>query len=547
MTTSKRLMMAAAGRGESKAFDVENLRQMGFDNWISTYAAAGIGGGIWSPDGQFLSYAINNTAAIRFGAIDITTYPPFYLTSTTKAGGVAVKTTSHHCGVSITDLAYNGDGTVVYFMNINDIYAGALDVPYDIDGSSTWTSSSVFSGTFMYGFCFGDDGAKMYIVFPNEDLIREYDCSTPYDPSTAVDTSSDWSITLVDSRNVQIRFDPTGKYAYVNQDSNFLRVWDVPTAWDISTIVGTGTLISQLATEHETFILHPEGLGMISGTTGGIWQYGWYPAWTGWTSWVSATSHLGYISTQPAVGVPSALYMKPDGTRIYYADNGEVIDEYALTTAYDITNITHTGNSTSLTPSQIHYIQFSNDGSYFFTAYNSNAILYRHTVSTPWSAATIATGAAQFHTFTEDASMDGFWFSDNGENLVTVGSTNDKFYQYTLSTGYDLSTISYVRQFSIPNSRVDPYKLQMSSNGLRAIVTFGTGVTVSWVTYDFGTAWDVSTITEDAETFFPQVSYLSPGSTNNSAMAWDSAGRFAYSAETSTTTQASTLTEAEDP
>jgi 6-phosphogluconolactonase (cycloisomerase 2 family) len=49
----------------------------------------------------------------------------------------------------------------------------------------------------------------------------------------------------------------------------------------------------------------------------------------------------------------------------------------------------------------------------------------------------------------QDSSPQGFAFNRNGTKLIVNGLTNDKIYQYDLTTPWSISTASFVRSIDI--------------------------------------------------------------------------------------------------
>ena len=111
--------------------------------------------------------------------------------------------------------------------------------------------------------------------------------------------------------------------------------------------------------------------------------------------------------------------------------------------------------------------RFSTDGTNFYTSnYNistSNLDLNQYSLSTPWDISTIS--FTRTKTLTNGGSNDPhyssgnpFSFSNNGKFLYTVYSTN-RIFQHSLSTPWDISTITYdnkmIQDTSLPAGIVD--------------------------------------------------------------------------------------------
>ncbi len=101
----------------------------------------------------------------------------------------------------------------------------------------------------------------------------------------------------------------------------------------------------------------------------------------------------------------------------------------------------------------------------------------------------------------EDTTMANMYVSDDGTRLYTVGTTNDRIYQYSLT--YPYLTVGgftpLVNFYAFGTTVVDPVGLYISPDGTKLFVLSATSDTI--FSYTFGTAWDVTTLTYDSKSF----------------------------------------------
>lgn len=87
----------------------------------------------------------------------------------------------------------------------------------------------------------------------------------------------------------------------------------------------------------------------------------------------------------------------------------------------------------------------------------------------------------------------GLFFHPNGTYLYIVGYSNDFIIQYNLSTPWDITTASFLSNFSV-NSFVNPADLFFKSDGLKLYVM---GRSPDWIhtvrEYNLSIPWDIST------------------------------------------------------
>jgi hypothetical protein len=75
--------------------------------------------------------------------------------------------------------------------------------------------------------------------------------------------------------------------------------------------------------------------------------------------------------------------------------------------------------------------------------------------------------------------------------MYICGSTGDDVNEYDLSTAWDISTASYLQNFSVSAQETVPTDLFFKPDGLKMYICGLTGDDVN--EYDLSTAWDIST------------------------------------------------------
>lgn len=99
----------------------------------------------------------------------------------------------------------------------------------------------------------------------------------------------------------------------------------------------------------------------------------------------------------------------------------------------------------------------------------------------------------------QDATMQNMFMSADGTRVYAVGTTNDRIYQYTLSTAFDISTATFVNFFAFGTTVVDPTGLSISPDGTKLFVLGSSADTI--YSYTFSTAWNVTTLVYDNVSF----------------------------------------------
>ena len=117
------------------------------------------------------------------------------------------------------------------------------------------------------------------------------------------------------------------------------------------------------------------------------------------------------------------------------------VEEYALSSAWDITSASHTTaysvNSQDTSPQGLF---FSPDGENMFIVGAANDNVYHYTLSTGWDLTSTVTYVGSFDISSQDTVPTGLTFGDSGTKMYVVGRGNDSIYQYNLSSAYTITS-----------------------------------------------------------------------------------------------------------
>ena len=142
--------------------------------------------------------------------------------------------------------------------------------------------------------------------------------------------------------------------------------------------------------------------------------------------------------------------------------------------------------------SDVRDVKFNTDGTKMFMLGRANDKVYEYSVSTAFDVSTI-TYAQSLDVSGQDVSSNSIEFNTDGTILIMLGQNNDKVYEYALSTGFDLSTASYTDSFDISTQELQPYGLAFNNDGTKMYVTGWAGDDIN--EYTLTTGFDVSTAT----------------------------------------------------
>ena len=198
---------------------------------------------------------------------------------------------------------------------------------------------------------------------------------------------------------------------------------------------------------------------------------------------------------------PSGIFLKPDGTKVYICGfTGDEINEYDLSTAYDISTATFNQLfSIVAQEGSSRQVFFKLDGTSMYVVGVVSDTVYQYTLSTAWDISTASYASKSFSVVSQDTAPAGLSFKSDGTKMYVSGSASgNNVYQYSLSTAWDVSTASY-DSVSFTAAGVSALRgVWFSSDGTYLyLVDAGTGHVFKAT---LGIAWDLSTASMTSET-----------------------------------------------
>ena len=149
-----------------------------------------------------------------------------------------------------------------------------------------------------------------------------------------------------------------------------------------------------------------------------------------------------------AVFFPHAIEFKPDGTKMFLASNNSQtsIYQYNLTTPWDSSTVVwekrfQIGNTTE---SDLRTLSFKPDGTRMFTGGSNQGKIRAYILTNPWdltSGVSLEAVSANLKT-SSDTNFRNTQFDTTGSIMYIMGNTNNNIHKYTLSTPWDVTTLS---------------------------------------------------------------------------------------------------------
>ena len=240
----------------------------------------------------------------------------------------------------------------------------------------------------------------------------------------------------------------------------------------------------------------PDGtkMYMIGDISANVFQY------TLSTPWDLSTASFDNVSFDVSGqdGETRSIHLKSDGTKMYMVGrNSESVHQYTLSTPWDLSTASYDNVSFSVSgqdgaPQGVH---FKTDGTKMYMVGNVSDSVHQYTLSTPWDLSTVSYDNVSFDVSGQDSTPVGIHFKPDGTKMYMVGRNSASVYQYTLSTPWDLSTASYDNiSFSVSGQDATPFGIHFKPDGAKMYMVGNNSD--SFYQYSTGTTGSQSTLIE---------------------------------------------------
>jgi len=255
-------------------------------------------------------------------------------------------------------------------------------------------------------------------------------------------------------------------------------------------------------------------------------------------SGASYSSKSFSVSSQEAI--PRGIMFNSSGSKMYVVgENSGSIHQYSLSTAYDVSTASYDSVSLSVSSQDARpeELSFNTDGTKLFLLGDTNDSVYQYSLSTGFDLSTASYDSVSFSVSSQDSAPRGLAFSGDGTKMFIAGDNSDTVYQYGLSTAFDLSTASYSSvSFSVSSQDDIPMDVAFNNDGTKMYTVDTRNYTV--YQYSLSTGFDLSTASYDSVSFSVASQDTSPVSVSFSS---DGSSMFVLGGGTDTVYQYSTV------
>ena len=307
-------------------------------------------------------------------------------------------------------------------------------------------------------FAWSPDGLHFYLAYSG-DYVKHYVCTSPFNLSGA-SVQATFNHSLWESTCYGIEVSPDGRYLYIgglNRDT--VTQFTMVNQWQISTSA--------------TSDLFNPGYEQQNKRLNNIFSIG-----------TSDSSLRGFD-------------FNGDGTKFYMTGiSDDNVQQFSLSSAYDVGTASYDGAYSHGLNAPTD-IRWNNNGTKFFVvSYSPNDEVVEYSVSTAYDVTSTVTEGTHFALGSYDTLPMGVAFNANGTQMFVVGIGSDKIHEWTLSTGFDLSsTVTYVSGTS--TGLTSPSHLEFNPAGTKLLVlNYDSNGNDLIRAYNLSTAFDSSTISD---------------------------------------------------
>ena len=200
---------------------------------------------------------------------------------------------------------------------------------------------------------------------------------------------------------------------------------------------------------------------------------------------------------------------------------------------WDLSNAVYSGVSFSLAaqdtiPTDIF---FKSDGAKMYVLGDSGNDVNEYDLSTAWDISS-ASYLQNFSIASQETNPTGLFFKPDGLKMYVVGVSGDEVNEYDLSTAWDISSASYLQNFSVSGQDTNPHGLFFKPDGTKMYVAGNSGNDIN--EYNLSTAWDISSASYlqnfgvGAQDATPQGVFFKPDGTKMYVVGSNTDSVFAY-------------------
>ena len=207
---------------------------------------------------------------------------------------------------------------------------------------------------------------------------------------------------------------------------------------------------------------------------------------------IGTASFVDSFSIASQDDTPEDIAFNRSGTKMFLVGfAGKDINEYTLSTGFDVSTAIFVDSFGDGLMNAPRGIAFDKTGTKMFVLSSGSAgKVAEYTLGTGFDVST-ASPVDSFSIKDQETNAQSIAFSKFGTKMFVVGNAGDDINEYKLGTAWDVSTASFVDSFSVSGQEATPSSIWFDGSGKTMFILGSAGDDVN--VYKLGTAWDVST------------------------------------------------------
>ena len=375
-------------------------------------------------------------------------------------------------------IAYQDSGSSSYGTAVNATISGtsvSFTTPFQLVAAGMNPRGMAFdsdNNKIVLAYMNGSSSAARAVVYTPPNTVSNLTSTNLLGiASGAISDTATGTINTWGSRNEVQTGLTIGSDYYVQTNGNIQSPTDLPTY-----SIGTGALVGDFSvasqeTAPSDFAFNTDGTKMyvVGYTNDAVYQYSLSTAFTVSTaSYDSVSFSVASQSTRPM-----GMTFNNDGTKMYIVcrDN-DAVYQYSLSSGFDLSTASYDSVSLDVSPqdNQPNSIRFNADGTKMYILGAQYEYVFQYGLSSAFDLSTASYDSVYYDFNAQGTDGSGLTFSPDGTRMSILCDSNNTAFQYSLTSGYDLSTASY-DSISLISTDGNPSDIRFSADGTKFFIS----------------------------------------------------------------------------
>lgn len=403
-------------------------------------------------------------------------------------------------------------------LRIYAITSGGIIYQYDLTAAFDFSTAvynddniSVSSYTGTTGnnrdLFFDDSGTRLFVISDATERVTQFALTTPWDIMSLTYNGLQFNLTSpgeATHKAIVISSDGT-KYFVLGNSTDSVFQYEMTTAWDITQSVYSNKsfYVGGSETTPEAIAITPDGRTLLVGgtTSDSIYEFLLDTPWD-----LTGVTLIGEQHVSSRLSVLRGLCYHPDYLIATSQTSNNVITFKLKSSGSSSKILNIIQEFAEEATVRMGSLRFNNTGSIMYIL--RGATIYEYSLSTPYDISTSTyTGNSYLGELQDDTLDQNIFFDPTGTRYYIIGYNSSLISQYSMTSPYDLNSRSFV---ALKNFFSGTGNLNIGSGGGQMgvhITPDGTKLFVALFNStlgshgifraDFATPWDVSTLTTD--------------------------------------------------